>query len=87
MDTQSKAEFERICNENWDSLLKVFKEILGSEDNSEKKIDKFKELKDLAKETDLLPRQIEGIIDRCDYRIDLLSGNITVPFSNAERMA
>jgi hypothetical protein len=73
-----EQEYDRLCNENWNVLLKMFHKIDGDKAQ-------YEALKELAKTKTLSPRQVEGIHGRCDYKIRLINNPKEVPFSNSER--
>ena len=73
-----EQEYDRMCNENWNALLKMFHKI--NRDKSQ-----YNSLKELAKTKTLTPRQSEGIQGRCDYQIHMIDNPKEIPFSNSER--
>ena len=76
--TRLQAEDE-ICNKNWDALLKVFHGI--GESTKDGKV-QYLSLKEVAQTNKLSPRQLEGILERCDYQISLIDNPSQKPFSN-----
>lgn len=57
---------DKMRNDKWDSMLKVFSAIIKGNPNPEKVKDKLTTLSDSAVNTNLLtPRQREGIVGRC----------------------
>ena len=82
MIQNNQQEYEKMCNTNWDSLLKIFKNVSGK---PEEQIEKYTALKELAKTKPLTPRQAEGISARCNYQIHLINNPKEKHFSNSER--
>jgi hypothetical protein len=78
-----QQEYDKICNANWESLLKIFKAIDGDNPKAKKM---YLDLKEVAKTKDLSPRQIEGMVARCDYQISFIENPDQEPFSNSQRM-
>jgi hypothetical protein len=68
-----KPNPEKLYNENWDALLKVFHKIV--ETNPPNYAEQLQSLKDLAKTKQLSPRQLDGIMARCDNAISGDYGN------------
>lgn len=58
---------DSVCNPNWDSLLKVFHSI---DPDAKDSVQQYQELKEYSKTKVLTDRQREGIIARCDNRIN-----------------
>lgn len=57
---------DKMRNDKWDSMLKVFEAITKGSPEPSKVAEKLKSLSDSALNTNLLtPRQREGIVDRC----------------------
>jgi hypothetical protein len=79
---QGQQEYDKLCNENWVLLLKIFHKVNGSD---EQRKEQYNALKDLSKTKTLSPRQSEGITGRCDYRIHLIDNPNEEPFSNMEK--
>lgn len=74
---------EEPCNLKWQALIKMFKEI-NRFDKAAK--ESYQELIELAKQdTDMTPRQTEGIVARCAYQIHLIDNPNEEPFSNMEK--
>lgn len=72
-------------NQNWQSILKIFHNIEKVDRSTAKS--QYESLKELAKTKKLTPRQLEGIISRCDYRISLIDNPNQEPFSNMDKEA
>jgi len=72
-----QQELDRIYNENWDSLLKMFHAIVEKQPKDQN--EQLEKLKEFAKTKQLSPRQIEGIIERCDNVIKGNYGNTKKP--------
>jgi glutathione peroxidase-family protein len=78
-----QQEYDKLCNANWESLLKIFKAIDADSPKAKKM---YLDLKEVAKTKDLSPRQLEGMIVRCNYQISLIENPKQEPFSNSQRM-
>jgi hypothetical protein len=77
----NNTTYDQECNNNWDSLLRVFHKIIESSINKRKA--QYESLRDKAQNmSPLTPRQREGIIDRCDYQISLIDSPCLKPFAN-----
>jgi len=77
-----QQEYDRICNENWVLLLKIYNNIKGT---PEQRREQYVGLKELAKSKTLGARQSEGIEGRCVYQIHLIDNPTAIPFPNSER--
>ena len=70
--TKMQAE-HKICNDNWDLLLGMFKVIYESNPSDAKS--QYEALKELAKTKTLSQRQADGIMARCDNAMKGEYGN------------
>lgn len=74
---------EEPCNLKWQDLLKIFKGINRYDEGAK---ESYQQLIELAKQdTDMTPRQKEGIAARCEYQIHLIDNPNEEPFSNMEK--
>lgn len=78
-----QQEFDKLCNGNWDLLLKIFHKIGGKPEERKKQ---YVALAELAKTKTLSPRQAEGILGRCSYQISMIDNPKQEPFSNSLRV-
>lgn len=63
-----QQEYDKVVNSNWDILIGMFNEIIKT--NPTDKKERCEKLKELARAKQLTPRQMEGIIDRCNNVIN-----------------
>jgi hypothetical protein len=73
---------DEAYNQNWVSLLNIFKKINRHEVGAK---EKYLSLIELAKTKLLTPHQIDGILGRCQYQISLIDNPEQEPWSNMEK--
>ena len=73
---------DEVYNGNWMALINLFKKINRFAEGAK---EKFQSLIEMAKIKQLTPRQVEGIVARCQYQIHLIDNPTEEPFSNMEK--
>lgn len=81
METKQRVD-DRELNTNWVALLKIFHGINRKEAGAK---EKYLSLIELTKSKPLAPRQVSGIIERCQYQVRLIETPDETPFANNER--